>query len=89
MSDLDGTMIGDDAGTRAFGSYWHTTAAAMGSKLVYSTGRALDSFLELAAEKGADLPRPDVLICAVGTKVYLPTRKQKHTCASQRVVTLA
>ncbi len=72
VSDLDGTMVGDDAGTRAFSAYWHGTAAATGSKLVYSTGRALDSFLELAAEKGGDLLRPDVLICAVGTKVYLP-----------------
>ena len=65
-------MVGDDAGTRAFATYWSGIAAAAGSKLVYSTGRALDSFLELAAEKGDMLPRPDVLICAVGTKVYLP-----------------
>ena len=67
-------MVGDDAGTRAFAAYWSGVAKATGSKLVYSTGRALDSFLDLAAEKGADLPTPDVLICAVGTKVYLPTR---------------
>ena len=65
-------MIGDDAGTRAFAAYWAGVAAGTGSRLVYSTGRALDSFLDLAAEKGDMLPRPDVLICAVGTKVYLP-----------------
>jgi len=65
-------MVGDDAGTRAFSAYWSGVAVATGSRLVYSTGRALDSFLELAAEKGDMLPRPDVLICAVGTKVYLP-----------------
>lgn len=64
--------MGDDTATRAFGAYWGGVAAATGSRLVYSTGRALDSFLELAQEKGDALPRPDVLICAVGTKVYLP-----------------
>ncbi len=66
-------MIGDDAGTRAFANYWHGIAAPTGSKLVYSTGRSLESFLELAADKAGLLPRPDVLICAVGTKIYLPS----------------
>ena len=74
-------MIGDDAGTRAFASYWAGVAAGTGSRLVYSTGRALDSFLELAAEKGDMLPRPDVLICAVGTKVYLPQGTPSAACS--------
>ena len=74
VSDLDGTMVGDEQALRAFSSYWGSTASVVGSKLVYSTGRALASFLVLSAPggAGAHLPRPDVLICAVGTKVYLP-----------------
>lgn len=72
VSDLDGTMVGDDAAQRAFAHYWHTLASPTGSRLVYSTGRSLDSFLGLARDKGTLMVRPHVLICAVGTKVYLP-----------------
>jgi sucrose-6-phosphatase len=65
-------MVGDDAAQRAFAHYWHTLASPTGSRLVYSTGRSLDSFLGLARDKGTLMVRPHVLICAVGTKVYLP-----------------
>lgn len=79
VSDLDGTMIGDDAATEAFTSFWHRVAPLTGSKLVYSTGRTLDSFLSLAAEKGPIFATPDCLICAVGTKIYKPgaTRRKR------------
>lgn len=71
VSDLDGTLVGDDGAARAFASYWALTAAPSGSRLVFSTGRALSSFEALAAEQGAELlPVPDALICAVGTRVY-------------------
>lgn len=65
-------MIGDDAATEAFTSFWHKVAPMTGSKLVYSTGRTLDSFLSLASEKGSIFATPDALICAVGTKIYKP-----------------
>lgn len=39
VSDLDGTMIGDDHATIAFKEFWQTDALLRGSVLVYNTGR--------------------------------------------------
>ena len=71
VSDLDGTMVGDDAATAAFTAAWAEEGAfPPGSALVYSTGRSLDSFAALIAEKRDVMAVPDALICAVGTRVY-------------------
>ena len=72
VSDLDGTMVGDDWKTRQFTDVWRDgTSFPTGSTLVYSTGRTLESFCELIVDKGAEVMHPpDALICAVGTKIY-------------------
>ncbi len=70
VSDLDDTMIGDDAATAAFRDYWETQALTRGSLLVYNTGRAVDKFQELCQEKQHCLAMPDVLMSSVGTKLY-------------------
>lgn len=70
VSDLDGTMVGDDATTLRFKQYWQTQAVSRGCRLVYSTGRTLVQYLELAQEKEGLLAQPDALISAVGTRVY-------------------
>ena len=71
VSDLDGTMVGDDSATRRFREFWLREHAPIGSKIVYSTGRPLTSFEELAESfTTGDLLEPDGLICSVGTRLY-------------------
>eukprot|EP00873_Tetraselmis_striata_P021949 jgi/Tetstr1/442213/TSEL_030360.t1 len=75
VSDLDGTMVGDTAEfdfyTDAFRVYWEDNAALANSTLVYNTGRSVGAVMGLLDEKQGKLAMPDVLITAVGTKVWL------------------
>lgn len=73
VSDLDGTMVGNDEYTRSFREFWESSAKPPGSKLVYSTGRSLESFTKLIETKSQVMVEPDGLICAVGTKVFQPS----------------
>ena len=59
VSDLDGTMVGDDEGTRAFSNYWMSSHVTRGSVLIYNTGRDIDSFKELLREKRGVMLTPD------------------------------
>ena len=77
VSDLDGTMVGDDQSTSAFRTFWEGEIRDGRSKLVYSTGRSLESFRVLLSEKREVMVEPEMLICAVGTKVYSKTEEEK------------
>lgn len=76
VSDLDGTMFGDVNSPDAFDSshrflqYWEGTQALAGSLLVYNTGRSLGQFVGLMKSCDGRVAVPDVLITAVGTKVW-------------------
>lgn len=67
-TDLDGTVLGDPEGEAAFRE-WAARAAASGRvKLAYVTGRNRLNVLGLV-EEGV-LPRPEFLICDVGTSFF-------------------
>lgn len=75
VADLDGTMIGEgneaEAALAEFRDYWEESAALAGGVLVYNTGRSLGQFTGLLEAKAGLLPVPEVLITAVGTKIFL------------------
>jgi len=68
VSDLDGTMIGDDRGTKDFSEVWYRELSLREGHLVYNTGRSLSSYVQVQKEKS--LPQPTALITAVGSEIY-------------------
>ena len=66
VTDLDGTLLGDDAALARFRSWLAVRRAGFG--LVYASGRHLASIQALVAED--ILPPPDAAISAVGTEVH-------------------
>src|SRR5690606_25882668 len=66
VSDLDGTLLGDDGALRCFAAWYDERRADF--RLVYSSGRFLDSVRQSIAE--TYLPEPDAVICGVGTEIY-------------------
>lgn len=65
VSDLDGTMLGNDEALHRFAKWYATRRANL--RLVYATGRFLDSVVELIDTTA--LPEPDAVIGAVGTEI--------------------
>ncbi|WP_286887021.1 HAD-IIB family hydrolase [Aneurinibacillus sp. UBA3580] len=65
-TDLDGTLVGDEAALRALLRYYDEQPYNV--VLIYNTGRHLCSALSLLSQE--KLPRPDILITDVGTEIY-------------------
>jgi mannosylfructose-6-phosphate phosphatase len=66
ISDLDGTLLGDDRALDGF-SVWYAQVNDR-LRLVYSSGRFLDSIRESIDR--FHLPQPDAIICGVGTEIH-------------------
>ncbi|HSL97627.1 MAG TPA: HAD-IIB family hydrolase [Candidatus Deferrimicrobiaceae bacterium] len=66
VTDLDGTLVGDDAALDRFADWLRARRDEF--TLVYATGRTRESVARLVAETPA--PEPDVLISLVGTEIH-------------------
>lgn len=66
VSDLDGTLLGDDRALEAFVA-WHDTVKDR-VRLVYSSGRFMNSIR--ASIDDSPLPEPDAMIGGVGTEIF-------------------
>lgn len=75
VSDLDDTMVGDDAATAAFTRWWQDEAVPRGSRLVYNTGRAMVGNEQPRQHSVLLLPasRPHIHLCHAVRKRLIPS----------------
>ena len=68
VTDLDNTLVGDDAALEKLNSQLNQHRQEYGTKIVYATGRSLYLYRQLTTEK--QLLHPDALLASVGTEIY-------------------
>ncbi|ASY63127.1 Sucrose-phosphatase [Sinorhizobium sojae CCBAU 05684] len=66
-SDLDGTLLGNEAAAERFSRRWHALNRDERPLLVYNSARTADDMLSLVEAR--ILPRPDYVIGGVGTVI--------------------
>ncbi len=69
VTDLDNTLVGDASALKVLNHWLNRSRQEHDTKIVYATGRSLNSYRELAAS--TQLLPPDALVSAVGTEIYL------------------
>jgi sucrose-6-phosphatase len=69
VTDLDNTLVGNDAALLELNDRLKQHRQEHGSKIVYATGRSPLLYRELQVEK--NLLEPDALVLSVGTEIYL------------------
>ncbi len=70
VSDIDNTLTGDEKALQELGTLLKTQRESQEMLFILCTGRSLSAVLEGCQTEG--LPEADVLICHVGTEIYLP-----------------
>ena len=82
VSDLDGTLLGDDAALERFARWYDSRREEVG--LVYASGRFYDDIAGLV--RTTPLPRPAFVVGGVGSEIHdvdtgepLPTRVNRVT----------
>lgn len=75
ISDVDGTLLGNDEGLCAFAEWFEPRRDAY--LLAYNSGRLVDSVLESVA--ATKLPEPDAIIGGVGTEIRTFGRHERVT----------
>ncbi|MFB2837081.1 sucrose-phosphate phosphatase [Floridanema evergladense] len=68
VSDLDNTLVGNDQALEEINEKLKHHRQEYDTKIVYTTGRSLTLYQQLAEEK--NLLTPDALVTAVGTEIY-------------------
>ncbi|MEX0937175.1 MAG: HAD-IIB family hydrolase [Pirellulales bacterium] len=65
VSDVDDTLLGDDAALERFAEWYDENASRV--KLVYASGRFVDSLLD--SLRATNLPPPEAFVGGVGTEI--------------------
>lgn len=75
VTDIDNTLLGDDCALKILNQELAQHRQQYGTKIVYATGRSLESYRILAQEKS--LLTPDALLTSIGTEIYFDPKTEK------------
>jgi len=74
ITDLDNTLVGDDAALKELNQQLEQHRQDYGTKIVYATGRSPALYRKLTSEKS--LLSPDALITSVGTEICFDPKEE-------------